>query len=59
MLLLILVSDPSWQSVGGPYPYSAGFVGSGPLGSITSLFGASTNPFDAANPSPTTFNDYD
>jgi hypothetical protein len=57
--LLILLSDPSWQSVGGPYPYSAGFVGSGPLGSITSLFGASTNAFDSANPSPTTFYPYE
>jgi hypothetical protein len=57
--LLILLSDPSWQSVGGPYPYSAGFVGSGPLGSITSLFGASTNAFDASNPSPTKFNEYE
>jgi hypothetical protein len=34
--LEILLSDPSWQSVGGPFPYSAGFVVSGPsgLGSI-------------------------
>jgi hypothetical protein len=57
--LQILLSDPTWQSVGGPYPYSAGFLGSGPLGSITSLFGASTNPFDAANPSPTKFYEYE
>jgi hypothetical protein len=59
--LEILLSDPSWQSVGGPFPYSAGFVVSGPsgLGSINSLFGASTNAFDAANPSPTKFNEYE
>ena len=59
--LLILLSDPSWQTEGGPYPYSAGFIslGQGPLGSITSLFGASTNAFDAANPSPTTFSEYE
>jgi hypothetical protein len=59
--LLILLSDPSWQSVGGPFPYSAGFVVSGPsgLGSINSLFGASTNAFDASNPSPTKFNEYE
>ncbi len=39
--LLILLSDPSWQSVGGPYPYSAGFVGSGgrpTAGSSTGLW---------------------
>ena len=57
--LEILLSDPSWQSVGGPYPDSAGFVGFGPLGSITSLFGASTNEFHAANPSPTKFYEYE
>jgi hypothetical protein len=59
--LLILLSDPSWQSVGGPFPYSAGFVVSGPsgLGSINSLFGGSTNAFDASNPSPTKFNEYE
>ena len=43
-----------------PIPlYSVGFLSSGPLGSITSLFGASTDPFDAASPSPTTFNEYE
>jgi hypothetical protein len=60
--LEILLSDPSWQSVGGPFPYSAGFIGSEqgePLGSITSLFGASTNAFDASNPSPTKFYEYE
>jgi hypothetical protein len=59
--LEILLSDPSWQSVGGPFPYSAGFVVSGQsgLGSINSLFSASTNAFDAANPLPTTFNEYE
>ena len=59
--LEILLSDPSWQSVGGTFPYSAGFVVSGPsgLGSINSLFGASTNAFDASNPSPTKFNEYE
>jgi hypothetical protein len=59
--LQILLSDPSWQTLGGPYPYSAGFIGlepSEPLGSITSLFGASTNAFDASNPSPTKFYEY-
>jgi hypothetical protein len=58
----ILLSDPSWQSVGGPYPYSAGFIGSEPskpLGSITSLFDASTNAFDASDPSPTQFYEYE
>jgi hypothetical protein len=60
--LQILLSDPSWESVGGPYPYSAGFIGSEhgePLGSITSLFGASTNAFDASNPAPTQFYEYE
>jgi hypothetical protein len=48
--LQILLSDPSWQTLGGPYPYSAGFLDSEPLGSITSLFGASRNAFDASDP---------
>jgi hypothetical protein len=57
----VLLSDPSWQSVGGPFPYSAGFIDSGPsgLGSINSLFRASTNAFDASNPSPTKFYEYE
>jgi hypothetical protein len=57
--LQILLSDPSWQTLGGPYPYSAGFLDSEPLGSITSLFGASTNTFDASDPSPTQFYEYE
>jgi hypothetical protein len=58
--LEILLSDPSWQTLGGPYPYSAGFLDDGPpLGSINSLFGASTNAFDSSNPSPTSFYEYE
>jgi hypothetical protein len=59
--LEILLSDPSWRSVGGPFPYSAGFLDEEPpgLGSINSLFGASTNPFHAPNPSPTNFYEYE
>jgi hypothetical protein len=58
--LQILLSDPSWQTLGGPFPYSAGFLDDGPpLGSINSLFGASTNAFDSFNPSPTSFYEYE
>src|ERR1700733_8259253 len=59
------VGDPAERPIVAigrrPFPYSAGFVVSGPsgLGSINSLFGASTNAFGASNPSPTKFNEYE
>jgi hypothetical protein len=57
--LSILLSDPSWATVGGPSPYSAGFynVGASP-GSLNSVFGSSTAVFQAADPSPSRFYDY-
>ena len=56
----ILLSDPLWETVGGPGPYSAGlfYLGGGAPGSINSVFGASTQTFDAADPSDTRFDDY-
>lgn len=56
--LLILLSDPSWATYGGPAPYSAGFFRLFPNGAINSVFGSSTASFQAADPSPTTFYDY-
>ena len=57
--LLILLSDPSWATFGGPAPYSAGFFTiSFRGGGVNSVFDASTAAFQAADPSPTTFYDY-
>jgi hypothetical protein len=56
--LFILLSDPSWATFGGPAPYSAGFFRTSPLGAINSVFGSSTASFQAGDPSPTVFYDY-
>jgi hypothetical protein len=57
--LLILLSDPSWATFGGPAPYSAGFFTiSFRGGGVNSVFDASTAAFQAGDPSPTTFYDY-
>jgi len=54
----ILLSDPTWEILGGPGPYTAGFVSISSFGSFQSVFDAATFPFSAAAPSPTTFYDY-
>jgi len=56
--LFILLSDPSWATFGGPAPYSVGFFRTFPAGAINSVFGASTAAFQAGDPSPTVFYDY-
>jgi hypothetical protein len=57
--LFILLSDPSWATLGGPSPYSAGFFSVYPsAGAINSVFADSTAAFQAADPSPTLFYDY-
>src|SRR6202044_624448 len=56
--LLILLSDPSWATFGGPAPYSAGFFRTFPAGAINSVFGSSTASFQAGDPFPTLFYDY-
>jgi hypothetical protein len=56
--LFILLSDPSWATFGGPAPYSAGFFRTFPAGAINSVFGSSTAAFQASDPSPTAFYDY-
>jgi hypothetical protein len=56
--LFILLSDPSWATFGGPAPYSAGFFPTFPAGAINSVFGSSTASFQAGDPSPTMFYDY-
>ena len=57
-----LLSDPSWQTVGGPGPYSVGlfYIGGGSpySGSLNSVFGLASQPFEAATPSDTSFSDY-
>ncbi len=57
--LLILLSDPSCATFGGPAPYSAGFFTISFMGGgVNSVFDASTAAFQAADPSPTLFYDY-
>jgi len=56
--LEILLSDPTWEILGGPGPYTAGFISTSSFGSFQSVFDAATFPFSAADPSPTTFYDY-
>jgi hypothetical protein len=54
----ILLSDPTWEIVLGPGPYTAGFISISSFGSFQSVFEAATFPFSAAEPSPSTFYDY-
>lgn len=55
----ILLSDPSWEALGGFGPYSAGFIVRGsPLGSLQSVFGAATPAFTAAAPTTSFFYEY-
>jgi hypothetical protein len=56
--LEILLSDPTWEILGGPGPYTAGFISISSFGSFQSVFDAATFPFSAAEPSPSTFYDY-
>jgi hypothetical protein len=58
-----ILSDPSWETEGGPGPYSVGLFyiagGGSPLsGSLSSVFGLASQPFEAATPSDASFSDY-
>jgi hypothetical protein len=57
-----LLSDPSWETVDGPGPYSVGlfYIGGGsPVsGSLSSVFNLASQPFEAATPSDASFSGY-